>query len=52
MPLITTKNGRVYTTVTINVETSLKSAAKSAGINFTKVFVEALKHKLEEIEKI
>lgn len=49
MPLITTKDGRTYTQVTINVETSLKDAARAAGINFTRVFVDALQAKLQEV---
>lgn len=45
-------DGRIFDQICIHIDSDLKSAAKAKGICFTKVFVEALKHKLEEIEKI
>lgn len=48
MPLITTKDGRTFTQVTVNVETGLKKKAKAAGLNFTQVFTEAISAKLKE----
>lgn len=49
MPLITLKDGRTYTQVTVNVETGLKTKAKEAGINFTQAFSEAISAKLQEV---
>ena len=47
MTIITTKDGRTYTQVTVNVEIGLKTRAKEAGVNFTKLFNKALISELE-----
>jgi post-segregation antitoxin (ccd killing protein) len=48
MPIITTQDGRTFTRITVNVETGLKTKAKEAGVNFTKIFTDAL---IAELEK-